>query len=122
MGSTSMPSETARPEWVNSVLAAVDDLPEVRVNRRPNATAVSTDFLPGAYGAIVKAAGARRLSVASYVRRAALALAAHDLGIPLSDLLERDPRMSRQGGFPVDDPDGSRFGPWVITELTGGES
>lgn len=116
----STPSEGPRPEWVDSLRATLADLPEPRVNRRPDAFTVTADFLPGAAGAVIKAAGARRLSPTAYVRRAALAMAAHDLGVPLTDLLQRDPRMSRQSGHPIADPKGDRFGPWCITGLTGG--
>lgn len=111
---------TPEPDWKAALRANVADLPEQRARPRPEAVAMSPDFLPGAYGAIVKAANARKLSPTSYVRRAALALAAFDLDIPLTDLLARDPRMSRQTGFGVDDPDGVKFGPWEIDGLSGG--
>lgn len=116
-----MPNSAERREWVDSILAAVDDLPETRGGRPDGVFTVTADFLPGAAGAIQKAAVARRLSPTSYVRRAALALAAHDLGIPLTDILQRDPRMARPSGYPVPDPHGDRFGPWCITGLTGGK-
>lgn len=112
-----MANEGNRPAWIDSILAEVEDLPESRTSRPQGAFTVTADFLPGASGAIIKAAGLRRLSAAAFVRRAALAMAAHDLDIPLSDLLARDPRMSRQGGFPVDDPAGIRFGAWEIESL-----
>ena len=115
-----MPNSRDRPEWIDSMLASVNELPEPRGTRPKNAFTVSADFLPGASGAILKAAAARRLSPTSYVRRAALALAAHDLGIPLTEILQRDPRMARPTGHPVPDPHGDRFGPWCITGLTGG--
>lgn len=118
--STSTPNEAAEPDWRAALRANIADLPVQRSTPRPEAIAIGADFLPGVYGAIVKAANARRLSPTSYVRRAALALAAHDLNIPLTDLLERDPRMSRQSGFGVDDPEGTKFGPWVIDGLSGG--
>lgn len=114
------PTSTPEPDWKAALRANVADLPDQRARPRADAVAVAADFLPGAYGAIVKAANARRLSPTSYVRRAALALAAHDLDIPLTDLLARDPRMSRQTGFGVDDPDGVKFGPWEIDGLSGG--
>ena len=48
-----------------------------------------------------------------------LLMAAHDLQIPLTHLLERDPRMARDTGFSVPDPDGTRFGFWEIERLVG---
>lgn len=114
-------TDAGREGWRDSVRAALDSVPDARQNRRRGAEAVTTDFLPGGYGAIVRAAKARRLSLAAYVRRAAYAMAAHDLGLPLSDLIDRDPRMSRDTGFAVEDPDGTKFGPWEIERLVDGQ-
>ena len=115
-----MSHEAGREGWRESIAAAIDGLPTAQQRRRPNVTPVSTDFLPGGLGVIVKAAKARRLSLSAYVRRAAYAMAARDLGLPLVDVLARDPRMSRDTGFSVDDPDGTKFGPWEIEGLVDG--
>jgi len=112
-----MPNEGELPAWVRSLQAELADVPAQQGSSRAASIPVSTDYLPGAYGAVVTAAKARKLSTAAYVRRAALAMAAFDLEIPLIQLLERDPRMSRETGLPVSDPRGRRFGPWVITGL-----
>lgn len=55
--------------------------------------------------------------MASYTRRAVMAFAAHDLGVPLSDLVGHDPRMARDTGAPMSDPEGKRFGAWEIESL-----
>lgn len=102
-------------DWRDSLRASVADLPRTT----DRATAVQADFLPGAHGIIIEAAKARRVAVASYLRRAALAMACHDLGIPFSDALERDPRISNLMGAGIDDPEGIRFGAWEILRLVG---
>lgn len=104
-------------DWRDSVRASVADLPRTT----DRATAVQVDFLPGAHGIVIEAAKARRVAVASYIRRAALAMACHDLGIPFSDALERDARISNLMGAAIDDPDGVRFGAWEIERLLGEE-
>lgn len=55
--------------------------------------------------------------MAAYTRRAVMAFAAHDLGVPLSELVGHDPRMSRDTGLSMPDPDGKRFGAWEIESL-----
>jgi hypothetical protein len=80
---------------------------------------MTTDLLPGALGLVQEAARVRRLSTAAYLRRCALAMACHDLDIPFSDALARDSRLSRETGFAVDDPDGTKFGRWEIERLVG---
>jgi hypothetical protein len=75
-------------------------------------TTVAVDFRSGAYGALIAAAKARRMSVPAYIRRAAYAMAAHDLGIDVRDLFVRDPRVSRE----------TKFGSWAITGLAGKDS
>lgn len=111
-----MPSN---PDWRASVAAAVAELPTAQRRGATDAAPVAIDILPGAYGAVLTAARARRVSVASYVRRAALAMAAHDLQVPLAHLLERDPRMARETGASMPDPTGTRFGFWEIERLVG---
>lgn len=102
-----------------SVHAAINALPERRTSKRPDSVKAQTDFLLAPYGAVVLASQARKMSLAAYVRRATYAMAAHDLGLPLSDLLERDPRVTRETGFAIDDPDGVKFGHWEIERLIG---
>lgn len=109
----------SREERVASLLADIDALPATRRNRRRDIIPSDTDFLPRAYGVVLEAARVRRLSLAAYIRRAVYAMACHDLNLPLSEVLEIDPRMSRETGFPVDDPEGRKFGPWEIEKLKG---
>lgn len=102
-----------------TLMAEIDALPRSRSNRRADVVPIQTDARMGAYSVIVEAAKRRRLSAAAFVRRAAFAMAAHDLGLPLSEVLEIDSRMTRENGFAVDDPDGTKFGPWEIAALVG---
>lgn len=111
-----MPSDR---DWLATLLAEVNDLPDADNGPGDPVSAGQVDFIPGAYGAVMQAAAARRISVASFTRRAAYAMAAHDLGIPLQDLITRDPRMARNTGFPVPDPHMKRFGLWEIERLVG---
>ena len=110
---------TTRAERDDSLRAAINALPASRRNGRAEAILATTDFLPGTMGIVIEAAKGRRLSVAAYLRRAALAMACHDLQIPLSEALTRDPRVTRETGYAVEDPDGVRFGAWEIERLVG---
>lgn len=103
--------------WRESILAAVDDLP----GTVDQATTIYVDMMPGANGILIEAAKTRQVAVGAYIRRAALAMACHDLGLPFSDALERDPRISNSRNSPIPDPDGIRFGPWEIERLVGEE-
>lgn len=112
-----MPKRGESGSWRESMKAQINSLPTAASASRPEAVDIRLDVLPGAYGAILQAASARRVTVASFMRRAALAMAAHDLEIPLRELVERDPRMARDINMGVDDPTGRRFGAWEIAEL-----
>lgn len=109
-----MTMERPRAERDETLKAAIAGLPRSGSGR---GVGVTTDFLPGAIGMVHEAARARRMTSAAYMRRAALAFAAHDLGLPLSDALERDPRVTRETGFSVRDPEGTKFGHWEIEGL-----
>lgn len=102
-----------------SLIADIDALPGPRRNERAGAVRVDADFLLAPYSVIRQAARDRRMTTQSYVRRAAYAMACHDLGLPLLDVLAMDPRAARDNGFGVSDPDGSRFGLWEIEKLRG---
>jgi len=108
-------------EKIATLRAEIADLPDRKGGDRRGATKGTTDFMPGALGMVIKAAKGRRMSLAAYLRRSALAMACHDLGVPLSDALKFDPRVTRESGFAVDDPDGTQFGNWEIERLYGEE-
>lgn len=113
-----MPKREEQPDWKATLRAEIDALPSVGgAMRSEGSVTCSTDFLPGAWGAIVHAARGRKITTNSYVRRAALALAAYDLGIPVTDLFERDPRVAKFSGVPINDPSGLRFGVWGIVDV-----
>lgn len=103
-----------RPGWQEALEADIADLPIRRRDRRGIVTDHETDFLQGPYSAIIAAAKQRRMSIPAYLRRAAYALAAADLGIPVLDLIARDPRCARDTGLRVDDPAGVKFGSWEV--------
>lgn len=107
--------------WRDAVAADVDALPERRSTTPKDSTKVTVDFRGGVYGFLLEAARSRRLSVAAYVRRATMAMVAHDIGAGVRALTRLDPRMSRENGFGVSDPEAEIFGPWEIKELSDGE-
>lgn len=102
---------------VESLLAEIDALPAARGNRRRDVVVIQTDARGAAHSVVLEAAKRRRLSIAAYVRRAAYAMAAYDLKIPLTEVLEIDSRMTRENGYAVDDPDGDKFGLWEIESI-----
>lgn len=109
----------SREDRLDSLMADIDALPRARRSDRPDSVRIETDFLIDPYSAVREAAAERRLSVPAFVRRAAYAMAAHDLGIPVAHLIARDPRVARENGFGVDDPAGMIFGSWEIAALGG---
>lgn len=102
-----------------AIKARINALPAKKGGDAPNLISASVDFRPPTYGMVIEAAKARRMSVPAYIRRAAYAFAARDLGLPLADALLRDPRVTRDTGFSVEDPQGVLFGPWEIEKLAG---
>jgi hypothetical protein len=102
-----------------SLKAAINALPGVRGGDNPDTIQASTDFRTGSYTLVIEAARLRKMSVGGYLRRAAFAMACHDLGLPLSEALSRDPRATRENGFAAQDPEGTIFGLWEIERLIG---
>lgn len=109
----------SKEDRVASLLADIDALPRSRRNDRPGTVRVDTDLMISVYSIVREAAKVRRITVAAYMRRAAMAMACHDLGLDLSEALTRDPRVSRDTGFATTDPEGTIFGPWEIERLRG---
>lgn len=105
-------------DWRERVRASVDALPESRAS---GGLKLIVDFLPSGYSALREAAKRRRMSRAAYVRRAVYAMVAYDLGLPVTDLLQRDPRVARETGLGISDPDGTKFGSWQIESMAGQE-
>lgn len=72
-----------------------------------------------AHPLIQRAAAQRGVATASYIRRAVLAMVAHDLQMPLEEVLEHDPRVAAMDsiGSGVSEPEGQLFGPWRIVEV-----
>lgn len=108
----------SREEFWDSLQADIDALPTVEDKRR-RGIPMNTDALPAAHSVVVEAARSRKMSLSAYVRRAAYAMACRDLGLPLAEVLERDPRVSRDTGLALSDPTGTRFGRWEIERLVG---
>lgn len=104
---------TARAE---SLIADIESLPTASKGRGLRVPE-RIIFDMAAYSAVLQAARDRRLSVDSFIRRSALAMAAFDLDIPVVDLLQRDPRIQRENGAVMKDANGTRFGSWDIESL-----
>jgi len=109
--------ERSQEERKAALMAAIDALPVTKGKLRGDLIPASTDFRRGAFGIVIQAARERRMSVGAFMRRAAYAFACHDLEIPLSEALTLDPRVTRETGFALEDPDGVKFGPWEIESL-----
>jgi hypothetical protein len=108
---------TSKPDvTLESLLADIDALPRSRAGMNVD---IRLEIPEGPHSILLAAARARRLSTAAFIKRAAYAMACFDLGFPLSDALTRDPRVSRENGFAVTDPDGVKFGQWEIEALRG---
>lgn len=107
------------PNWRDMVRADVAALPDSRRPRESDLVKATTDFRLGAHTAVTQAARLRGVTVAAYLRRAAYAMAAHDLGLGLHELTSRDDRMANGTGYSIPDPHGTRFGVWEIESLRG---
>lgn len=102
-----------------SLLADIDALPRSASGGPRGSVQINTDIMIDAYSIIRAAAEDRRLNVSTYIRRAAMSLACHDLGLPVSEAISRDPRVVRDTGFRTTDPEGTKFGLWEIERLRG---
>lgn len=74
-------------------------------------------FAPLVHPFVVRAARQRNISLAGYIRRATLALAAMDLGMEVEELLELDAAVTmfgNGGAKPSKDLDGKRHGLWRV--------
>lgn len=102
-------------DWRDIVRADVASLPSS--GGEPGERSATTTFRLPVFRMLLEASRQRRLSPAAYVRRATMAMICHDLGVPLSEAVKHDPRMSRENGYPVLDESGTGFGPWEIDSL-----
>lgn len=114
-----MPRRITPEERRQSLLTAIANLPSSGHDKSGMNARVEVDFLIAPYSIVREAARSRKLTTAAYVRRAAYAMACHDLGLPIVEATSRDPRMTRHTGFMIDDPEAVKFGPWEIEKLRG---
>lgn len=111
----------SRADLDASLEADIDALPRARRNARRGAVRADFDIPIAPFSAIRAAANGRRLSTMAYIKRAAYAMAAADLGLSVTDLLALDPRVARENGFAVEDPAGTKFGSWDVEVRDGTE-
>lgn len=106
-------------DWRDVVRADLDALPTrsepTRAARRP----VSVALADPVESLLKQQAEKRGISRASYAKRATMALLALDLGIRLADLTRMDPRLVRETGYTIEDPEGAAFGPWELEGFAG---
>lgn len=100
----------------SSVKAAIAALP---TSKKPDVRHVSLEIPDSVWSYVHKAAVSREIQPGSYLRRAAYAMLAYDLGIPVTELFERDPGVTRYTGAKIQDPQGTKFGSWQIEEAQG---
>ena len=105
-----------RHDWRNRIDAALD----VAAAARPPVYGdpkVMVTFRTSARALIRDAARMRGVTVAGFVRRASLAMAAEVLGTPYQDAIAADPTIQLIGYSPVLDSSGRVGGPWEIDRL-----
>ena len=107
--------------WRDVVQSDVESMP-VRRERVPSGkVTLSIPMQAGLAERIEDAAAERGITRASYVKRAVMAMLAHDLGVPLGAIALVDPQIVRDTGFAITDDLGTAFGPWEIAALVGDE-
>ena len=107
--------------WRDIVRADVEGLPESKPSVSEGSAQLQAEIRKPIYALLVERAAERRISVPTYVRRATMAMLAHELGIPFGEFTAIDPRVTRDTGYPVQDPGGDAFGKWEIAALAGGD-
>lgn len=110
--------------WRDMVRDAVDARAAETAVRSPRASQYAhisrVGFSPDAHGFLVRAAKARGISLAGYIRRATLAHVALDLGLTATDLFRLDNAVSPAGGggnarwHGTRDLDGEMWGRWEV--------
>lgn len=101
-------------DWRDIVRADVASLPS---RGEADERAAGTTFKLPLHRLLIVASRARKMSPGSYLRRAVIAMIAHDLGKPFAEVLSLDPRAARETGYPIRDEEGTAFGPWEIVAL-----
>jgi len=102
----------------------LERLDSLLAERKHEDTTIGMHFGPEFMRVLMAASTARGMSLSSYVRRAALSFAAHDLGLDRDELMAYEPPLRPAGHF----GGGARLGPetrhgkglglWKIAELT----
>ncbi len=101
-------------DWRAIVRADVD---AIRPDSDSGKTSTNIEMHTPAHQIVERAAQARRMTTASYMRRAAMAFAAYDAGIDVLELFAMEPRVTRETGTGMVDPEGTGFGDWRIKKL-----
>ena len=102
------------PRWEDTMLAALDAKPPRKLARSIGLN-LPTEWM----GLVLKASRQRKMSVASYARRAVMAFVLQDLGLDWEETMRDEPR-TRSEYLSGDDPEGHEgygFGPWKIEGL-----
>lgn len=103
--------------WRQIVLDQIDSKLSGRTRR-----SVGLNFPVELHAVIMRAARERGLSMAAYVRRAALAFAVKDLGLDWDETMKDEPGLRKFGEITRDAGDklaGSGYGRWKIAALEG---
>lgn len=105
---------TKPSDWQQRVLDGYDEQHSGRKGRRSVGIVLQSEELM----VLREAARRRDISLAAFVRRCALAVAAHDLGVPYLALTVIEGPVTRFGIHEQGrDYAGKGFGPWIITEM-----
>lgn len=112
MESSGPPKNSGR--WREITLDELDALP-----RGGDRGTVGVNFPPAWQQLLIDAATARNMSLASFVRRAAMAFVVADLGLDWERVMELEPRIRKLGDY-TSDPERARgfgYGQWKIVDL-----
>lgn len=105
--------------WRQILLDQIDSKISPRTRR-----SVGINFPPDMQRVVLRAAREREISMASYVRRAAVAFAVHDLGLDWDEVMQEEPGVRTFGGTLKTETKakGRGFGRWLIKELVAGHA
>lgn len=107
------PSERGR--WQERTKGALDALDAGRSERHSTNLSLPPEWTP----ILQRAAAARGLNTSAFVRRAAMAIAVHDLGLDWLEVMSIEPRVRLHGEF-AGEPQrrgGTGHGPWQVSSM-----
>lgn len=113
-----MPDES----WKDKLMDQIDMRePKPSAGSRNRRRTISTNFAPSLYLVVQSAARARGISMAAYIRRAAVAFAVYDGGLSWDETMADEAPVKAFAVDALPDPEtsgGRGFGAWLIGKLS----